>query len=133
MNFGVARDEWKKYASKNIGCHDFQIDLGIALLNHGIGLDWDGDERPDYVRVGELVPCNYYKCYVCINGYISGIAQKNRARFTVEYKCNTQMKTEKCSEKRVNLKNGCDYCKMCYRMQDVGLTVTQKKKLCKSA
>ena len=43
--------------------NDFQIDLGIALLNHGIGLDWDGDERPDYVRVGSLVPCNCNKCY----------------------------------------------------------------------
>ena len=40
VNFGIARNEWKKYASKNIGRHVFQIDLGIALLNHGIGLGW---------------------------------------------------------------------------------------------
>jgi hypothetical protein len=69
VDFGIARNEWKKYASKNIGRHDFQIDLGIALLNHGIGLDWDGDKRPDYIRVGELVPCNCKKRYFCINGY----------------------------------------------------------------
>jgi len=39
VNFGIARDEWKKYTRKNIGRHDFQIDLGIALINHDIGLD----------------------------------------------------------------------------------------------
>ena len=103
VNFGIARNEWKKYASKNIGRHDFQIDLGIALLNHGIGLDYDGDKRPDYIRVGELVPCNCKKCYFCINGYTSGIAHKKRARVTVEYKCNTRMKTEKCTDHRVNI------------------------------
>ena len=110
VNFGIARDEWKKYASKNIGRHDFQIDLGIALLNHGLGLDWDGDERPDYVRVGELVPCNCNKCYFCINGYTSGIAHKKRARVTVVYKCNTRVKTDKCTEMRVNLNMGGDVC-----------------------
>ena len=99
-----------------------------------MGLDWiglDRDKRPDYIRVGALMPCNCNKCYVCINGYTSGIAHKKRARVSVEYKCNTRMKTDKCSEERVNLNNGCDYCKMCFRMRDVGLTVTQKRKLCK--
>ena len=119
----------EKYASKNIGRHDFQIDLGIALLNQGIRLDWDGDERPAYVQVGELVPCNCNTCHFCIDGYTSGIAYKKRACVTVEYKCNTRMKTDKCSEKRVNLNNGCDYCNICYRMQDVGLTVTEEKSM----
>ena len=131
-NFGIARDDWKKYASKNIGRHDFQIDLGITLLNHGLGLDWDGDKRPDYVRVGGFVPCNCNKCNFCINGYTNGIAHRKRECVIVEYKCNTRMKTDKCTKKRVNLNNGCDYWKMCHRMQDVGLTATQKRKLCRS-
>ena len=121
----------EKYASKNIGRHDFQIDLGIALLNHGIGLDWDGDKRPDCIRVGELVPCNCKKCYFCINGYTSDIAHKKRARVTVEYKCNTRMKTEKCTDHRVNIATSGAYCKMCYRKQDKSLNAVDKKKKCK--
>jgi hypothetical protein len=39
---GIEKPERKKYREKNEGCHDFQIDLGISLLNYGIGLDWDG-------------------------------------------------------------------------------------------
>lgn len=34
---------WKLYDDKNGGHRNFQIDLGIALLNYGIGLDWDGN------------------------------------------------------------------------------------------
>ena len=34
---------WKLYGDKNVGRHIFQIDLGIALLNYGIGLDRDGN------------------------------------------------------------------------------------------
>jgi hypothetical protein len=35
---------WSLYKDKNGGRRTFQIDLGIALMNHGIGLDWDGDK-----------------------------------------------------------------------------------------
>ena len=37
--------EWKKYRSKNSGRHDFQIDLGIAILNYAISLEWDGNSK----------------------------------------------------------------------------------------
>eukprot|EP00984_Skeletonema_dohrnii_P004810 scaffold1689_cov99-Skeletonema_dohrnii-CCMP3373.AAC.1 len=33
---GIGKEEWKKYLDKNDGRHDFQIDLGIALLNYAI-------------------------------------------------------------------------------------------------
>ena len=48
----IGKPEWKKYRDKNQGRHDFQIDLGISLLNYGIGLDWDGEsrERPSYMQ-----------------------------------------------------------------------------------
>jgi len=29
----IGKPEWKKYRYKNQGRHDFQIDLGISLLN----------------------------------------------------------------------------------------------------
>ena len=51
---GVCNDDWKQYNNKTNGRHDFQVDLGTSLLNYGIGLDWDGDTRPDYMRVGEF-------------------------------------------------------------------------------
>ena len=38
---GIGKPEWKNYRDKNEGCHDFQIDLGISLLNYNIGPDWD--------------------------------------------------------------------------------------------
>ena len=42
--------QWEKYKSKHNGRHDFQIDLGLALLAYGIGLDWDGElKHPDYM------------------------------------------------------------------------------------
>jgi hypothetical protein len=39
---GIGKPEWKKYRDKNDGRHNFQIDLGISVLNYGVGLDWDG-------------------------------------------------------------------------------------------
>jgi len=46
----ICPKDWKRYQSKNNGRHDLQIDLGIAILNHAIALDWDGDKRPDYIQ-----------------------------------------------------------------------------------
>ena len=39
---------WKKIQNQNTGRPDFQIDLGVDLLNYSIGLDWDGVN--DYMR-----------------------------------------------------------------------------------
>ena len=36
---GIGMPSWKKYQNKHTGQPDFQIDLGIGLLNYGIGLD----------------------------------------------------------------------------------------------
>ena len=70
---GVCPKDWNCHRKKNNGRHDFQIDLGLAVLNHAIVLDWDGDERPDYMRTGDSYPCNCMKCYFCINGHTTGI------------------------------------------------------------
>ena len=54
------------YLDKNGGWRKFQIDLGIALLNYGIGLDWDGTKvspKPCWTRQSEFVPCDCKKCF----------------------------------------------------------------------
>ena len=112
----VINVDWKCYTNRNNGRQDFQIDLGLAILNYGIGLDWVGDERPDYMHTGVFIPCNCKKCYFCLNGHTSGIDHANQKRLpVVEYKCGTRVKTKKCSVVRVDLCKGGSYCRMCYR------------------
>ena len=111
---GVCNDNWTKYNNKNNGRHDFQIDLGISLLNYGIGLDWDGDARPDYMHVVEFVPCECNQCYFCIHDHTSGVAHVGSKRAAkILYKCNTRVKTEECL---MDLGKGGSYCKTCYRL-----------------
>jgi len=127
----VGDEKWSKYKNSNTGRHDFQIDLGIDLISYGIGLDWTGDERPDYMRGDDFVPCNCNKCYFCVKGHTSGIAhaQKKRAAEApiVEYKCKTRIRTKECSTERVDLGVGSCYCRMCYRLQQDG-TIMEKRK-----
>ncbi len=77
---GIGKPEWKKYRDKNQGRHDFQIDLGISLLNYGVGLDWDGvsEERPSYMRTGAFKPCDCKKCFFCLQGHTNGIKSKQK-------------------------------------------------------
>jgi hypothetical protein len=62
---GIGKQEWKKYRDKNLGCHDFQIDLVISLPNYGIGLDWDrvSGKRPSHMGTGAFKPYEYKKCF----------------------------------------------------------------------
>ena len=41
----IGKPEWKDYLDKNEGRREFQIDLAIDLMNHGLALDWDGGKR----------------------------------------------------------------------------------------
>ena len=49
---GVGKKEWRRYDDKNQGRHDFQIDLGIALMNYGISTEWKDttEARPNFIR-----------------------------------------------------------------------------------
>ena len=38
-----SNEKWKKYQNSKIGQHDFQIDLGILLINYGVELEQVGD------------------------------------------------------------------------------------------
>jgi len=74
----VCLKDWNHYQSNNKGRHDFQIGLGLAVLNHVIALDWDRDKRLDYVRTGEFYSCNCKKYYFCINGHTTDIAHADK-------------------------------------------------------
>ena len=64
-NIGPTR--WKRYLSKHDGRHDFQIELGISLLNRAIELDWNGvGLKPKWMRRSTLVPCDCKMCYFCL-------------------------------------------------------------------
>jgi hypothetical protein len=39
---GLGPLEWEMYLDKNEGRREFQIDLGISLMNYALALDWDG-------------------------------------------------------------------------------------------
>jgi len=43
----IEKPSWNKYCDKNMGRPDFQIDLGIDMLNYSIGLDWVCNKHPD--------------------------------------------------------------------------------------
>jgi hypothetical protein len=62
---GMGPTQWKAYESKNIGHHDFQIDLAIDLMKYGIRVEWDGNSkaRPSFMPKSSLVPCDCNKCF----------------------------------------------------------------------
>ena len=128
----VTKRQWKRYKNhRQEGRRDFQIDLGLELLNTAISWDWTGDERPKWVRQGPLIPCGCEACYFCLNGYTNGIAHKGKRKDPVDinYKCGCRMRTTECTNERVNIKKGCKYCKMCYRINKEG-TSDERKDAC---
>ena len=132
---GIGPPHWNRYRNnKNSGRYDFQIDLGIDLLNYGIGLDWTSDDRPSYMRSGNFIPCNCNKCFFCLHGYTNGIDHSRKRKVVIEHKCGTRATTDKCTSERVDLgQTGSDYCRMCYRKQKKGLKFNEKRKLCNNA
>ncbi len=73
---GVGQEQWKRYLDTHLGCHDFQIDLALSIMNYGIGLQWDGESatRPNFMWQREFVPCDCGKCFFCLKGITIGIA-----------------------------------------------------------
>jgi hypothetical protein len=63
---GVGKADWGRNNNKNNGQHDFQIDLGIALMNNGISLEWNDttQTRPNFIRQTAFVPCDCRKCFL---------------------------------------------------------------------
>lgn len=135
----IGPQEWKAYLDKNGGRRRFQIDLGMALINCAVGLEWDGNldtARPRWMRQINFGPCDCDKCFFCIHKITNGIDHKKKDNIIIEYQCRSRMKTKQCSTERVELKNrkgkliGCQYCKMCYRKQPSELSRAQKISNC---
>ena len=131
---GIGKPEWNKYRDKNQGRHDFQIDLGISLLNYGICLDWDGEsrDRPSYMQKGAFKPCECKMCFFCVKGLTNGITHhpSKGKKVIVEYKCGTCVTTNKCTDVRVSLGLSLGkYCRMCYGKQlTTELSATERRK-----
>ena len=118
VSVGIGKPEWKKYASKNNGRHDFQVDLAIALMNYALAAEWDGaEERPSWMRQREFVPCDCKECYFCLNGHTTGIShqQKYTKVKVVSSRTGLATWTDKCTDVAVNLGRGGDYCRQCMR------------------
>ena len=113
------RPDWKKYSNKNEGRKNFQIDLGILLLNYAIELDMkDSNKKPKWMRQTPPIPCDCKKCYFCKNGITTGIAHPaKKAKVEIVTANNVRVKTSKCINERVRLAVGSNYCRMCYRSQ----------------
>ena len=95
---------WRRYENKHGERAIFQINLGLAMMNYGISMNWDGkSERPNWMRQGEFTPCVCDKCYFCLNGFTTGIAHKRKREATIVYRCNKRVTTEECNDDRVNL------------------------------
>ena len=128
----IGNPKWKKYMNCKSDRHDFHIDLGVSLLNYGIGLEWGGkyESKPPYYMTREaFVPCACNICFRCINSITSSIEHDGQKWKVVifYYQCGKAFKTEECTEKRVELGIWGDYQKMCYRKQDKSLNNKEKK------
>ena len=117
-----------KYYSKNSGHHDFQIDLGVALLNYGIDLDWDGEsKKPDCMRQVAPVPCDCKQCYFCLNGTTKGISHRKEDKAVIVHKCNKRIRISGCYEDLVTISTSGSYCQLYYKQQ-LGHLKTKVKK-----
>ena len=128
---GIGQEGWKKYQSKNNGRHDFQIDLGIALLNRAISWDWDGksmQSMPEWMRQGNFLPCDCNQCYFCINKLTSGTCKKREREYIMEYKCGKRARTKGCTTNRVKIRNNVSWCRVCYRKQPNNLASAIKNR-----
>ena len=96
------------------------MDLGIALINHGLSLDWKDPagkgDRPSFVRQKkDWVPCDCHdkgvhgqiRCFFCMHGMTHEIAHKD-----VHQKRPTSSKARKACSERVSLGYSayCWYC-----------------------
>jgi hypothetical protein len=117
-NSGIRESKWSRYLKKEFGRHDFQINLCMSLLTRAIEWDWDGkSKKPGWMRQYPVLPCNCNQCFFCLNGITSGIThhRTKKQKVTVDYKCGTRVKTDKCTSKQVNLRlKAARYCRMCY-------------------
>ncbi len=132
------RAKWIRYLKKEFGRHDFQINLGMSLLTRAIKWDWDGkSKKQGWMRQSPVLLCNCNQCFFCLNGITIGITHHptKEQKVTVDYKCRTRVKVDKCMSEWVNLElQVAQYCRMCYRKQSsIELTLEVRKGTCRTS
>ncbi len=137
-NSGIKESKWSRYLKKKFGRHVFQIDLSMSLLTRAIKWDWDGKSKKScWMRQTPVLPCNCNQCFFCLNGITSGITHHptKKQKVTEDHKCVTRVKTDKYTNKRVNLGlKVARYCRMCYRKQSsIELTSEVRKGACRTS
>ena len=135
----VRKTEWKKYANKNYGRHDFQIELVMDIINYATEKEWDREsKRTGWMRQKQFVACNCEECYFCQNGFTTSISHiKKKRKLVLHCMSGHTIQTNKCAEVRVDIGKHANYCKMCYIKQldatkenGKKLTAPEKKKKC---
>ncbi len=134
----IGQEQWKWYLDDHSGCHNFQIDLALSIMNYGIGLQWDGvgAKRLNFMRQDPFVPCICGKGLFFLNRIATGIAHppSKKAKVTVEYACGTRVMTNNCARDQVNLVSLGTYCRMCYHKQvTTKLTAKEKRFRCRTS
>ena len=114
----IGPEAWNEYKKKH-GRRRFQIDLGRDLMNYAIRNSWtnmDGP-KPNWMRQLPPLPCECNKCFFCLNSLTTGIDHKRQKRTVTHFVQHdrTRTKTVGCTDKRVDLQIGSNYCKQCYR------------------
>ena len=140
INATDKKHPWYRYVDKHNGRYRFQMDLAVALMSHGVSMDWkdptkdDKANRPAFVRTLDWIPCNCTKalspqihCYFCTHHLVHGIEHKSPSK-----KRSTPSKARKKCSDRVDLGRTAAYCHYCVeeaKAEKAGTTVAQARKL----
>ena len=117
------------------------MDLGIALINYGLSLDWKDPTnkkvpRPSYVRQRkDWVPCDCHdkgasgqiRCFFCLHGMTHKIAHQD-----VCQKRATPSTARKVCSDRVDIGKGVAYCYYCIeevKAENPGIKVADARRL----
>jgi hypothetical protein len=109
--------EYRKLYLKKVGQYDFQIDLGMVLLNYVIKLGGPQWTMP-WMDVPKwfLALCMWQMLFL-FDGLTNDIAHKCECKVKIPFVQWDNIKTvqEGCTDKHINLHSGCSYCIICYR------------------
>jgi len=124
-------DKWWRYCHMKTGRFEFQMDLGIQLINHGLSLDWVGDPSdrhtstpPVYVRRKDYIPCACNVCFFCNHGLTYGVAHPvlTKSGSKKRYRNNSDRPVIECTGERklMGKTSSTRMCCVCYykRKQD---------------
>jgi hypothetical protein len=113
---------------------DETLDMIVKRTNDYAYKDWvvpkprlDNGPRPNWMRQIDFVPCGCKYCFFCKNGFTTGVAhkQKKQTKTIFVHHDNSRTVTKDCTDTRVDLLRGNQYCRQCYR-ERTG-TSTEKK------